>query len=122
MGLKVCRRRHSHHLARMKTCLILAIVIAVTSAGNLRGDARRLTKRSPALPLLGYKSGGGGGGDGANRLPSHLDPNIGNSAAMINRMATTASMASVAMMMQYMAAVNRYRGLARSSSGGFVPA
>merc|ERR1712079_287385 len=107
MGLKVCRRRHSHHLARMKTCLILAIVIAVTSAGNLRGDARRLTKRSPALPLLGYKSGGGGGGDGANRLPSHLDPNIGNSAAM---------------MMQYMAAVNRYRGLARSSSGGFVPA
>ena len=98
-------------------------------------SGRRLRKRSPALPLLGYKSGGGGGGDGANRLPSHLDPNIGNSAAMINRMATTASMAyplniagvatvmaSVAMMMQYMAAVNRYRGLARSSSGGFVPA
>jgi len=128
----------------MRACLVVTIATIASATVSLAGvlnpehhDAsRRLSKR--AIPLLAYKSGGSGA---SSSLPNHIDPNLGQSSAMLNQMATGASMAqplwisgvtmiliSFAMGMQYMAAANRvalarsYRGNARSSGGDFVPA
>ena len=51
-------------------------------------SSRRLTKR--AIPLLAYKAGGSGA---SSSLPNHIDPNLGQSSAMLNQMATGATMA-----------------------------
>ena len=80
----------------MKSHLSLILLVAITTstsateAGN--NNHHRAKRAIPAIPfLLAYKSGGGDSG-GASRLPAHLDPNIGMSAAEINRVATHASM------------------------------
>ena len=81
--------------------LMAAIAITLASVTD-RSDSNHHRERryipgptelKYSIPLalgLAYSSGGGSGGSG---LPSHIDPNIGMSAANINSMATRASMA-----------------------------
>ena len=119
----------------LSLALSVAIATAITSATETGSDNHHRQKRAiPAIPfLIAYKSGGGGGGDGVNRLPSHLDPNIGNSAAQINSMATSASMsgplavlgvlnvaASAVMAMNYFRAVNARRRSGYAYGGPYI--
>ena len=122
--------------APLSLTLALAMATTLASATEAGNNNHHREKRAiPAIPIiaLAYKSGGGGGGSGANRLPAHLDPNIGNSAAEINSMATSASMsgplavlgglnvlASVVMAMNYFQAVNARRRAGYAYGGPYI--
>ena len=74
--------------------LALLVLLAATTAfatemgNNNHHREKRAIPKLAAIPLLAYKSGG----SGASPLPPHIDPNIGQSSAQINAVATTASM------------------------------
>ena len=113
----------------MKAMLNLALVAALATvvfAREIGNNNHHREKR--ALPLLkGYKSGG----SGADPLPPHVDPNIGQSTAQLNSMATGASMsgplavlgilnilASGVMAMNYFQSVNGLQRRAHYTNGG----
>ena len=69
--------------------LLLVLEATMASQATLHHNNHHREKRAlPKLALLAYKSGG----SGASPLPPHVDPNIGQSSAQINAIATTASM------------------------------
>ena len=83
------------HLTLMATIALTLASVTDMSDNNHHREKRYIpgpTELKYSIPLalgLAYSSGGDSGGSG---LPSHIDPNIGMSAAKINSMATTASM------------------------------
>ena len=107
--------------SRLSLMLLVAITTSTSATETGNNNHHRAKRAIPAIPfLLAYKAGGGD--SGGDRLPAHLDPNIGMSAAEINRMATSASMsgplavlgglnllASLVMAMNYFQAVNARR-------------
>ena len=115
----------------MKAMLNLALVAALATvvfAREIGNNNHHREKR--ALPLLkGYKSGG----SGADPLPPHVDPNIGQSTAQLNSMATGASMsgplavlgtlnilASGVMAMYYFQSVNAARRAGYTNGGSYI--
>ena len=75
----------------MSLSIVLLLVLSATIAAQatLQQNNHHREKRAlPKLALLAYKSGG----SGASPLPPHIDPNIGQSSAQLNALATTASM------------------------------
>merc|ERR1711884_522801 len=100
----------------------LATVVFAREIGNINHHRERR-----AIPLLAYKAGG----SGADPLPPHVDPNIGQSTAQLNSMATGASMsgplavlgilnilASGVMAMNYFQSVNGFQRRAHYANGG----
>ena len=110
----------------MKAMLNLALVAALATvvfAREIGNNNHHREKR--AFPK--YKSGG----SGADPLPPHVDPNIGQSTAQLNSMATGASMsgplavlgilnilASGVMAMNYFQSVNGLQRRAHYANGG----
>ena len=74
---------------QMKGILSLALLAAIaTTAACVEMGNNNHHREKRAFPKLKYKSGGSGAGP----LPPHVDPNIGQSSAQLNSMATGASM------------------------------
>merc|ERR1712029_1112693 len=74
---------------KMKGILSLALLAAIaTTAASVEMGNNNHHREKRAFPKLKYKSGGSGAGP----LPPHVDPNIGQSSAQLNSMATGASM------------------------------
>ena len=109
----------------MKAMLNLALVAALATvvfAREIGNNNHHREKR--ALPLLkGYKSGG----SGADPLPPHVDPNIGQSTAQLNSMATGASMSGplailggLAILMSLFMAANYFQAVNAKRRAGYA--
>ena len=113
---------------QMKGILSLALLaaIATTAASATMGNNHHhLEKRSPKtiLPLLALKSGG----SGASPLPPHIDPNIGQSSAQLNMMATSSSMSGplailggLAILMSLFMAANYFQAVNAKRRAGYA--
>ena len=119
---------------QMKASLSLALLVAIatTSATESGTNTQQRVKRAvPKLALLAplaFK-----GGSETNDLPPGFDPNVGSTAAVINSMATSASMsgplavlgglnvlASLVMAMNYFQAVNARRRSEYAYGGPYI--
>jgi len=113
----------------MKAMLNLALVAALATVVFAReiGNINHHRERRAVPALLAYKAGG----SGASPLPPHVDPNIGQSTAQLNSMATGASMsgplavlgilnilASGVMAMNYFQSVNGFQRRANYANAG----